>query len=114
MVKAAAAGETTARVHKIKAKQDELPGVEPSDRRIAELEDLGDAKDRCQDEMDEAKHRLAEADENLVAAMRRRERTYYNRPSWGSITITEAKLKAKVKKASVGSKNGDEPGEVEE
>jgi len=33
----------TATVTKKRAKQDDLPGVEASSRRIAELEDLGDA-----------------------------------------------------------------------
>jgi len=92
-----------------KAKQEDLPGVEASSRRIAELEDLGDALVEAKDAADAAKEKVKEADENLVAAMKRREKTYYSRQTWGTITITEPTSKAKVKKASSA-----DPGEPDE
>ncbi len=90
-----------------KGKQDDLPGVAPSDRKIAELEDLGDALADLEDEASAAKERVKEANENLVAAMKKRERTYYSRATWGSITLKETNTSAKVKKASAASDSGD-------
>lgn len=102
--------DSTATVTKSKrAKQDDLPGVEASARRIAELEDLGDALIDAKDAADAAKERVKEADENLVAAMKRRQKTYYSRQTWGTITITEPTSKAKVKKATHA-----EPGDADE
>lgn len=103
------AKEATATVKKGKAKQEELPGVEPSARRIAELEDLGDELADCEDILEQAKHRKEEANENLVTAMKRRDKTFYSRATWGSILITEpGKVKAKVKKARVGGGEEEE------
>jgi len=99
----------TATVTKKRAKQDDLPGVEASSRRIAELEDLGDALIDAKDDADAAKEKVKEADENLVAAMKRRNKTYYSRQTWGTITITEPTSKAKVKKATHA-----EPGDADD
>ena len=102
--------ETTATVTKAKrAKQGDLPTIEASARRIAELEDLGDALIDAKDTADAAKERVKEADENLVAAMKRRQKTYYSRQTWGSITLSDPTTKAKVKKATSA-----EPGDVDE
>ena len=67
-----------------KAKQEDLPTIEPSDRKIQEIEDLGDALADLQDEMASLKGKVKDADENLVAAMKRRDRTYYHRQTWGA------------------------------
>jgi len=99
--------ESTATVKR--AKQDDLPTITPSDRKIQELEDLGDDLIALEDKMSVLKEKVKEANENLVAAMKRREKTYYNRQTWGSILITEpGTVKAKVKKASAGGGEADE------
>lgn len=90
-----------------KGKQDDLPGVTVSDRKIAELEDLGDALAELEDEAAAAKEKVKEANENLVAAMKKRERTYYSRATWGSITLKETNTSAKVKKSTSASDTGD-------
>ena len=98
-----AKNEATATVTRSKAKQEDLPEIQPSDRKIAELENLGDELADCEDVLAQAKHRKDEANENLVVAMRRRERTFYSRQTWGSILLTEpGAVKAKVKKAHAG------------
>jgi len=94
-------------VKKNKAKQDDLPGVEPSSRRIAELEDLGDELADWEDKMGEVKHRRQEAEDNLIAAMKRRDKTYYNRQTWGSIVLKQASEKCKVKKETVKGTDED-------
>lgn len=90
-----------------RAKQEELPGVDQSDRKIQEIEDLGDDLADLQDEMSTLKGKVKDADENLVAAMLKREKTYYNRPTWGSVLIKETKTSAKVKKAGSGKADED-------
>lgn len=99
--------DTKATVTKTKAKQDELPGVTVSDRKIQELEDLGDALVDAQDEATAAREKVKDCDENLTAAMKRRERTYYSRTTWGSITLKESHTKSVVKKASSTADVGD-------
>lgn len=84
------------------AKQAEFEGMEVSSRKIAELEDLGDVVIEAEDAYKSAKGRLDDAQENLVAAMRRRNRSFYNRPTWGTITLKEPTIKAKVKKGQHG------------
>lgn len=98
----------TATVKRAKAKQEELPGVEPSSRRIAEIEELGDALADLIDEKSAITEKVKEADENLVAAMKRRDKTFYSRQSWGSVIISESKVSAKVKKAHAGGGEADE------
>lgn len=98
---------TKATVTKTKAKQGELDGITISDRKIAELEDLGDTLADLEDAAAAAKEKVKEANENLVAAMKRRERTYYSRATWGSITLKETNTSAKVKKATAVSDSGD-------
>lgn len=90
-----------------KAKQDELPGVTVSDRKIQELEDLGDALVEANDEATAAREKVKECDENLTAAMKRRDRSYYSRATWGSITLKESHTKSVVKKASSTTDVGD-------
>lgn len=101
--------ETTATVRRGrgKAKQDDLPTIEPSDRKIQELEDLGDALADLQDEMASLKGKVKDADENVVAAMKKRDRTFYSRPTWGKIIIKETKTSAKVTKAGSGKADDD-------
>lgn len=114
MAKGTRTGTETAKVTRIRAKQDDLPGVDQSDRKIQELEDLGDELSDLHDQMDILKGKVKEADVNLVAAMKRRERTYYNRPTWGSITIKETKTSAKVKKHIVSTVEDAEEGGSDE
>lgn len=102
------AKEGTATVKRAKAKQEDLPTIRPSDRKIQELEDLCDELADLEDEMASLKHKVKDANENLVAAMKRREKTYYSRTTWGSILITESAVKVKVKKASAGGGEADE------
>lgn len=100
---------TTAKVRRAKAKQDDLPGVEASSRKIQELEDLGDALADLEDEKSAIAEKVKDANENLVAAMKRKDKTYYSRPTWGTIILGESKVSAKVKKASMGgSTDADE------
>ena len=94
-----------------RAKQDELPGVEPSERRIPELEDLGDELADWEDKLAEVKHRRQDAEDSLISAMKRHEKAYYSRQTWGSIILKQAAEKAKVKKAGVVSVNIDTEGE---
>ena len=100
--------ETTAKVTKAKAKQDDLPGVEPSSRRIAEIEDLGDALADLEDEKSAIGEKVKDANDNLVAAMKKRDKTYYSRQTWGSVVLSEGSVKAKVKKAHAGGGESDE------
>ena len=99
---------TVRRPRKGKGIQEDLPTIEPSDRKIQEIEDLGDIVFDLKDEMDTLKGKVKDADENLVACMKRKERTYYNRPTWGSVTLSETNVKAKVKKAGSGKDDSEE------
>lgn len=101
------AKEADAKATVVKVKQGELDGITVSDRKIQELEDLGDALSDLEDEAAAAKERVKEANENLVAAMKKRERTFYSRKTWGSILLKETTTSAKVKKASASSDSGD-------
>jgi hypothetical protein len=94
---------STAKVRRVKAKQEDLPEIKPSDRKIQEIEDLGDALADLEDEKSAITEKVKEANENLVAAMKRRDKTYYSRQTWGVVIISEAASKAKVKKSSGGA-----------
>lgn len=111
-----AAIETTATVTRRgkKAKQEDLPGVDQSDRRIAEIEDLGDVLADLQDEMSSLKGKVKDADGNLVAAMLKRERTFYHRPTWGKVIIKETKTSAKVTKAGTPKADDSDSEESDE
>lgn len=107
MAKAATAkeGDTVATVTK-RGKQEDLPGVEASQRKIQELEDLGDEVDELEAQLATLKGKCNDANDNLVAAMKRRNRTFYQRQTWGKIVLSDPKTKAKVKKSTGGE--GDE------
>lgn len=98
--------DTTAKV--TKAKQDDLPEIAPSDRKIPELEELGDTLADLEDEKSAINERVKEANENLVVAMKKRDRTFYSRQTWGSILLKETQTSAKVKKAHAGGGEADE------
>lgn len=53
-------GATVTVIKKGRAKQDDLPGVEASSRRIAELEDLSDTLIDAKDAADSAKEKVKE------------------------------------------------------
>ena len=82
-----------------KAKQTDLPSMENHQRRIAEIEDLADVQMDLTDQMSSLKEKLKEADENLVASMKRHDKTFYQRQTWGKVILKESKTKAKVTKA---------------
>lgn len=94
-----------------KAKQDELPGVTISDRKIQAIEDLGDALLELEDEASAIRENIKDTNENLVAEMRRRDRTYYSRVTWGSVILKETTVSAKVKKATGTTGSGGDPEE---
>lgn len=86
-----------------RGKQEELPGVEPSSRRIAEIEDLGDVLVDLEDELSALKEKVKDANENLVVAMKKRDKTYYSRQTWGTVILKETHVSAKVKKSSAAA-----------
>jgi hypothetical protein len=83
-----------------KAKQDDLPSMENHQRRIAEIEDLGDAEKELEDQLDSLKMKVKEANDDLVAAMKRHDKTFYQRQTWGKVVLKEPKTTAKVTKAA--------------
>lgn len=105
--------ETTATVKRgRRGKQEDLPGVEVSSRKIAEIEDLADVLVEAQDRQSIVKGHVDDAMENLVASMRRHKKTYYSRPTFGTVTLKEAKIKAKVDKSDRGA-DDEEPDDAE-
>lgn len=96
-----------------KAKQDDLPTMEEHQKKIAEIEDLADIQLDLMDQMSALKEKVKEADENLVASMKRHDRTYYSRQTWGTVVLKESKTKAKVTKA-VASTNVDDEGDADD
>lgn len=90
-----------------KAKQDELPGVTVSDRKIQAIEDLGDALLDLEDQASAIREKIKDTNENLVAEMKRRDRTYYSRATWGSVILKETTVSAKVKKATATTGGGE-------
>lgn len=86
-----------------KAKQDDLPTMEEHQKRIVEIEYLADIQIDLMDQMSSLKEQVKEADENLVASMKRHDRTFYQRQTWGKVILKESKTKAKVTKATVKS-----------
>lgn len=99
-------GSTKAKV--TKAKQDDLPSMEEHQRKIAEIEELGDIQKDLEDQMDSLKMKLKEADENLVASMKKHDRTFYARQTWGKVVLKESRTHAKVTKAAVATNVDDE------
>ena len=106
---AATETEVTAQVSRRrgKRKQEDLPTMENHQRRIAEIEDLADIQIDLQDQLSALKEKVKDADENLVASMKRHDRNFYERQTWGKVILKESKTKAKVTKAVVKS-GGDE------
>lgn len=90
-----------------RAKQEDLPEMEDHQRKIAEIEELADIQLDLMDQMSALKERVKEADENLVASMKRHDRTFYARETWGKVILKESKTKAKVTKATVKSAADD-------
>lgn len=94
--------EVTATVSRRRGKkQVDLPTMEDHQRKIQEIEDLADIKDELDLQMADLKEKAKDADENLVASMKRHDRTFYERQSWGKVVLKESKTKAKVTKATV-------------
>lgn len=93
-------------------KQTDLPGVEPSARKIGEIEDLAEELQRVTSERVGWSNKERDAMENLIASMKRHDRVIYLRQTWGKVVLKEAKTKATVKLDS-DSSNGDEENEEE-
>jgi hypothetical protein len=91
-----------------KAKQDDLPTMEEHQKKIAEIEDLADVQLDLMDQMSSLKEKVKEADENLVASMKKHDRTFYARQSWGKVILKESRTHAKVTKAVVATDGDDE------
>ena len=94
-----------------KAKQDDLPTMEEHQKKIAEIEDLADIQLDLMDQMSSLKEKVKEADENLVASMKRHDRTFYQRQTWGSVILKEGRVSAKVKKQIAASTDEDADGD---
>lgn len=92
-----------------RGKQEDLPGVEASNRKIAEIEDLADILVEAQDKQSIAKEHVDDAMENLVASMRRHNKIFYSRPTFGSVILKESKIKAKVDRDKVIGADNDSP-----
>jgi len=98
-----------------KVKQDDLPTMEDHQKKIAEIEDLADIQIDLTDQMSSLKEKVKEADENLVASMKRHDRTFYQRQTWGKVVLKESRTKAKVTKATVKpADDSDSDGEIED
>ena len=69
-------------------------------RRIAEIEELGDRQIDLEDQVKALKEKLKDADDELVASMKRHDRTFYQRQTWGTVVLKESKTKARVTKAA--------------
>jgi hypothetical protein len=98
--KAKGGGDTTAKVSKSKAKQDDLPTMQDHQRRIAEIEDAGDKQLDLEDQVKALKEKLKDADDELVASMKRHDRTFYHRQTWGKVILKESKTHARVTKST--------------
>lgn len=101
-------GGATATVTKAKAKQDDLPTMEDHQRRIPEIEDLGDAMKEIEDQLDALKSKYKDADDELVASMKRHERTFYHRQTWGKVVLSEPRTRAKVTKETIKPSDSDD------
>lgn len=107
--------EVTAKVSKPrgKRKQEDLPTMEDHQRRIAEIEELADTQIDLQDQLSALKEKVKDADENLVASMKRHDRTFYERQTWGKVILKESKTKARVTKFAVKPTGDDEETDAE-
>jgi len=90
-----------------KAKQADLPAMEDHQRKIAEIEDAADELIELEDRLSSIKNQRDDAMDNLVASMKRHDRTLYERQTWGKVILKESKTKATVKKATLKSAEGD-------
>lgn len=84
-------------------KQVALPGVEPSKRRIAEIEDLAEELEDITSQRVGLSNKESEAMDNLVASMKRHDRVFYQRQTWGKVKLKEGKTKAKVERDKVAN-----------
>ena len=81
-----------------KNKQADLPGVQVSARKIREIEDLAEKVEDAKDAAELAKEKLGDAEENLVASMKRHKKSFYSRQTWGKVVLKEGKTKAAFKR----------------
>lgn len=95
-----------------KAKQDDLPSMESHQRRIAEIEEIADELVDLEDQLSAIKEKRNDAMENLVASMKRHDRSLYERQTWGRVILKESKTKASVKKQVIKPVDPDD--EVDE
>lgn len=80
------------------AKQGELPGLKMGTRKIAEIEDLAEKWEDAKLAKKASDEAFQDADDLLVASMRRHERSSYSRTTWGSVSIADPKIHARFKR----------------
>lgn len=80
------------------AKQGELPGVQTSSRKIVEIEDLADKWEDAKIALKDAREAFQDADDNLVASMRRHGKSVYSRATYGKVEVPDPKIHAKFKR----------------
>lgn len=83
--------QATVTVTRSTAKQGELPGVQVNKRKIVEIESLADLLEDKKADKKRADEAFQDATDNLIASMRRHDRTSYSRSTWGSVKLKEGK-----------------------
>lgn len=94
-----------------KGKQDDLPTMEDHQRKIAEIEEAADRLVELEDQLSAAREKRNDAMDELVASMRRHDKNFYERQTWGKVVLKEPKLKATVTQSKLPTSNqeDDEP-----
>jgi hypothetical protein len=93
-------------------KQDDLTTMEEHQRRIPEIEDMADELIDIDDRLSALKEKHKDAMENLVVSMKKHDRTFYERQTWGRVILKEAATKARVTKAALkGPEDSDSEGD---
>lgn len=96
---------TSVVVSRTGAKQGELPGVETSKRKIAEIEDLAEIYDDKKAAHKKSGEELKDAEENLAVSMKKHNRTSYSRTTWGRVKMKESKESISFKRDKQNKKD---------
>lgn len=91
-----------------KAKQGDLPGVSVGARKIAEIEDLAEKLEDAAATLNRAKEAKEDAELNLIASMKRHNKSFYQRSTWGKVTVKDGKTKASFKPEKSGPEETDD------
>ena len=89
-----AENRTTQASFKRAGKQDELPGVTTGERRSPEIEEAAEHWEDTKLAKAKATKEHQEADDALVAVMRKKNRILYSRSTFGTVKIPETKIHA--------------------